>query len=165
MRTPFDTSKTSNRKEVTPRQYLQKFQKKSWRHNASVDIHNPNLKTKTKVRKNLKIQKSWGGDIPSIPTKPNFWEKSKEATFSRYLHPNPRGSNIPSILAIPFNREATLSRYLHFWKPKTWLSRQNPAFMQKTRLSRQNPAFLHKSSVFYFWRESQVFGFQNASID
>ena len=62
-------------------------------------------KQKTKVRKNLKFQKSWGGDIPSIPTKPNFWEKSKEATFSRYLDPNPRGSDIPSILATEWARK------------------------------------------------------------
>ena len=97
--------KPQNRKKATPRRYLQNFKKKSWRHNVSVDIHNPNFKTKTKVRKNLKFQKSWGGDIPSIPTKPNFWEKSKETTFSQYLHPNPRGSDIPSILATEWVRK------------------------------------------------------------
>ena len=38
----------------------------------------------------------------------------EEATFHRYSQPNEQGSDIPSILAIPFSREATLSRYLHF---------------------------------------------------
>ena len=107
-------TKPKNRKDANPIRYFQnlkiarkrhlvdtcKISKKSWRHNVSVDIHNPNFKTKKqRFEKNLKFQKSWGGDIPSIPTKPNFWEKNKEATFSRYLYPNPWGSDIPSILA------------------------------------------------------------------
>ena len=38
----------------------------------------------------------------------------EEATFHRYSQPNEQRSDIPSILVIPFSREATLSRYLHF---------------------------------------------------
>ena len=72
MRTPFDTSKTSNRKEVTPRQYLQNLKKNSGDITFQLISTTQISKQKTKVRKNLKFQKSWGGDIPSIPTKQIF---------------------------------------------------------------------------------------------
>ena len=98
--------KPQNRKKATPRRYLQNLKKKNRGDTTFQLISTTQIsKQKTKVRKNLKFQKSWGGDIPSIPTKPNFWEKSKEATFSRYLHPNPRGSDIPSILATEWARK------------------------------------------------------------
>ena len=97
--------KPQNRKKATPRRYLQNLKKIVETQRFSWYPQPKFQNKKTKVRKNLKFQKSWGGDIPSIPTKPNFWEKSKEATFSRYLHPNPRGSDIPLILATEWARK------------------------------------------------------------
>ena len=95
MRTPFDTSKTP------------KFQK-SWRRNVPVDIHNPNFKTNKKQNKGSKkpqTSKIMGKQYSIDTHKTNFFEdKSKEATLSRYLHPNPRGGDIPSILTTEWAR-------------------------------------------------------------
>ena len=120
VRTPFDTSKTSNRKEVTPRQYLQDF-KKLWRHNVSVDVHNPNFKTKNKGSKKPQIskivgrrhsidthktkflRKKQGGDIQSILAPKSARKRhsidtrnrmSKEATFHRYLQYHSAGRRL-----------------------------------------------------------------------
>ena len=96
--------KPQNRKEATPRQYLRNFKNRGDATFQLISITQIS-KQKTKVRKNLKFQKSWGGDIPSIPTKQIFWKKSREATFSRYLHQNPRRGDIPSILATEWARK------------------------------------------------------------
>ena len=140
-------TKPKNQKDANPIRYFQNLKsqgsdtssilarfQKSWRHNVSVDIHNPNFKTKTKVRKNLKFQKSWGGDNPSIPIKPKFLRKkqgsdiqsiltlksarkrhsidthnrmSKEATFHRYLQNNSAGRRNSVYTYTQIREEAT----------------------------------------------------------
>ena len=161
-------TKPKNRKDANPIRYFQnlkiarkrhlvntcKFSKKPWRRNISVDIHNSNFKTKNKKGlEKPQISKNRGeATFHRYPQNKIFEKKARrrhsvdtctqireEATFHRYSQPNEQGSDIPSILAIPFSREATLSRYLHFLKPKTRLSHQNPAFMPKTWLSCQKP--------------------------
>ena len=128
MRTPFDTSKTSKSQESDTSSILAKSKKKSWRHNVSVDIHNPNFKTKKqRFEKTSNFKNRGEATFHRYPQNQIFENKAmkrhsvdtctqirEEGTLHRYSQPNEQGSDIPSILAIPFSREATLSRYLHF---------------------------------------------------
>ena len=151
MRTPFDTSKTSNRKEVTPRQYLQDF-KKSWRHNVPVDIHNPNFKTKTKVRKNLKFQKIVGRQHSIDTHKTKFLRKKQRGDIQSILAPKSARKRHSIDTRNRMSKEATFHRYLQYHSAGRRLlvdtcifENQKPGFHAKTRLSRQNPAFMPKT--------------------
>ena len=126
MRTPFDTSKTSNRKEVTPRQYLQAFKNRG---DATFQLISTTQISKKKQRfeKTSNFKNRGEATFHRYPQNQIFKKKARrrhsadtctqireEATFHRYSQPNEQGNDIPSILAIPFSREATLSRYLRF---------------------------------------------------
>ena len=126
MRTPFDTSKTSNRKEATPRQYLQNFKNRG---DTTFQLISTTQISKQKQRfeKTSNFKNRGEATFHRYPQNQIFEKKARrrhsvdtctqireEATFHRYSQPNEQGSDIPSILAIPFSREATLSRYLHF---------------------------------------------------
>ena len=112
MRTTFDTSKISKLQGSGMSSILSKSQK-IMETQHSIWYPQPNFKNHGEAT------------FSRYPKKQSFW-KSKEATLSRYLHPNceeatfhrysqpnDQRGDIPLILAKLFSREVMLSLYLH----------------------------------------------------
>ena len=91
--------KPQNRKKATPRRYLQNLKKNRGDTTFQLISTTQISKQKQRFEKTSNFKNRGEATFHRYPQKQIFEKKSKEAAFSRYLYPNPRGSDIPSILS------------------------------------------------------------------